>query len=66
VKNAMENVSFVTPMCDLAPWSKSATNVIMAPIREDVLFVVDQAFQTLITVKSVFNKKRIGMDAQKL
>jgi len=38
----------------------------MAPIREDVLFVVDQAFQTLITVKSVFNKKRIGMDAQKL
>lgn len=62
----MENALFVTLMSDLVLWSKSATNVIMAPIREDALFVVDQAFRTLITVKSVFNKKRIGMDARKL
>ena len=33
VKSVMENVSFVTRMCDPAPWSESVTSATMEAIR---------------------------------
>lgn len=52
-------------MSDLQFWFESVINVIMVPIKIDVLSVIVRELQMPIIVKSVLNFKKIGMDVLK-
>lgn len=41
------------------PWYVYVMNVIMAPIKEDVLYAVDRVCQMLTTAKNVLHKKKM-------
>lgn len=66
MKNVMVNVSSVTHMCVHALLCEYAMNAIMDLIKVAVLFVGDQVYLMLITVKSVQFRRKIEMDAQRL
>ena len=66
MKNAMANVSFVTPTFALRYLLTYVTSATMAVTRDAASSVAAQAFPMLISAVSAFNRKRIETDAQRL